>query len=211
MKKNEYFQKMSKKEKAAYIWDYYHWAILGTAVLIIILASVVHDVTKFRKETAVEITMVGADSGAVENSTYFDAYLTENGYDPKLTEVTVNDALSTSAGSSVLQVLDAQVMTGDIDILISTQDVFETMSKGGVYEDLSTLLPADLLEKYKADLISTESEDQKKTIISGIRISGDTGIGRQNFFTGDAVAGIPVNAGHQEDAVKMLTYMLEHT
>ena len=73
MKKNEYFQKMSKKEKAAYIWDYYHWAILGTAVLIIILASVVHDVTKFRKETAVEITMVGADSGAVENSSYFDA------------------------------------------------------------------------------------------------------------------------------------------
>ena len=37
MKKNEYFQKMSKKEKAAYIWDYYHWAILGTAVLIIFL------------------------------------------------------------------------------------------------------------------------------------------------------------------------------
>jgi hypothetical protein len=205
----------SFSKKLAYFKDYY---LLKTiAVLVALILAVSFLVNYFSaKETALYVTLVNFTE-LNETSDGLKTPFAEKYLNPKKQEVIVDHSSFISADENEInfvkygyedeQRLFTMVMEGDLDLFISGKDILERYGEATWFDDLSTVLSASELEKYKDSIL------YQNGIPIAVRIPESSVLNKYYFYSGretDGIyAGFPAGSKHRETAVNFLLYLLE--
>jgi hypothetical protein len=209
------FSKMSFREKAAYIWDYFHWYILGGLAALCCFAVIVAQMLSTPKTTVCALVMVDAGISTVNDSDWFGKWLTGRGYDTEETDVTTDFTTSGQSGvlsATSLQLLDSKLLTDSVNIVCAPSAVMDQFSGNNAFSDLRDVLDAATLEKYAGDLYYLPDTDQNGDRVPvGVLLGQDTAFGQQQFYTEAPVAALVASTADNADAASMLRYMLDGT
>ena len=210
------FKAMSAGEKLEHIWEYYKLVLFGIIVALILIIYVVSKLLSPDPESILNVTLVNANSMMVEEGEdVFFRYLVEHDYDTRRETIAVNDALhvnrnEVSESSSVgIQALAAMTLVGEIDLLAGDEGVFEILAVGNGMMEMDSILPEELMEKYRGSLYTVKVEETGEEHTCGIRLPAGNPLEQDGYYFGpDTLVGIPYTAVHQDMAKEMLLYLL---
>lgn len=215
MEKKVVLKEMEPKDRISYIWDYYKWYIIGiTFAVIFVIYLIISYAT--RKEEVAHILMVNADLEAVsdDDNRMFDELLSWYGYDTAKQEVVVNNGLHvdpTGVGqnnyytfSSILTILEA----GGAEVYMSDRETFDLIGATSNLQDLSMVLPEELMEKYEDKLVYATDEETKQTYPCGIEITGNEWTKETGLYSTDCVIGAAYGANEDGLTEKLISYIL---
>ena len=215
MEKKVVLKEMEPKKRREYIWEYYKWYIIaGTFFLIFGTYLIVHYATK--KDIVANVLMVNADVEAADDTgnELFDSFLKENGYDIKQNEIALNDGLYVDPNGvgqenyysyqSVLTILEA----GGADIYFSDDGVYGLIQNIGLLKDLNEVLPKEVLEKYRDNLLYTTDQETCKSYPSAIKLSENTWLGESKMYPDGCIVGVAFGVADEKMQQKLMLEIL---
>ncbi len=204
------------QKKLEYFKDYY---LLATVVIVFAAAvggAYLYSVLTAKQTAlyAVLINFIELEHSTEEIAEVF----TEAELNPKKETVVIDHSSYISADSNEInflkygyedeQRLFSMVMTGDIDLFISGQDVVERYAEQEWFDDLTGILTEDILQRF-------EAEDRLFTFRGkpiGIRVDDSSVMKRSYYYNGKkgetVYACIPANSTHHETAMKFVQFLL---
>ncbi len=207
---------MNKTQKLFYFWYYYKWFFLlavGGIILAIAVITTVH--REYEKEYLMNIVLANAETYTVNESDYLDRFLEEYDYDENVvlsidTSIAVDTVKGGEQSAAGIQTLAALFVTGDVDLYISDEALFELEAQNHAFTDLREILPDSILEAY-ADLLwyGTE-EDTGEEIPYGIDVSGFAICTEEAFYAAEDVPLLGVGSQYgceTEDLVNLILYL----
>ncbi len=212
----EKLRAMGAKEKGQYIIQYYAAVFLGT---LIVAATIIFLIVHFtgKKDTVFGVLAVNSDGAhpAAAGPEYFEPFLEENGVDAGKNQVGVNYTLYMKAGSheavdqTNLEMIQTLFMTQAVDLFFSDEEFFCYMAGTDYLADLRDYLPAEVLDKYEADIVYAKGMETGETIAAGIRIEPkNEWIRETGWYESTVVAGLSETMKSEELSVKMFLEML---
>lgn len=217
---------MSKREKFGYFLQYYG---LKTLFVFIAVCFVIYLAVHFtmKKEQVMGILAVNADgvNPVAVDSSYFNDFLKEHGYNPKKKEVGVNYSIFLQAGDkdalsqSSSEMVQALFFTQAIDVFLADEDFFVQMAGTDYVADLYDYLDEALLDRYKDEIVYAsvtilDDEDNVAGIENravGIRITPEDNrwLSDTGWYESPVVLGLSEGSTENEIAVTMILEILE--
>lgn len=214
--KKGYLRELHGKKKAAYIWDYYKWLILGIGIGgLLLVFMILNFVRENNTNYLMEVTLVDADSLAVEAEGRFETFLRENGY-PDDTQIAVDSSLKVDdqetagpATAAALQVLAAEFSSSQVDLFVSQKELFLKEMRNHAYSDLTSWLPESFIDSHRESLIYQEIDGVKEPV--GVVLDQDSYLFWNRIYQTDQniVAGIGSRSQSEEAAAKLLMYLAD--
>jgi hypothetical protein len=169
---------MTTKQKAGYYWYYYKWFYIlaaGAVILAIFIGITIHE--QMNREIVLHLTMVNANGYAMDQTDYFDRFLETYGYSDRAEmeidgKLTVNLDGSDVKSANVIQLLAANFITGDIDVFMSDEALFEMESEKKAFLNLEDILTEEQLASVSDLLWYGTDPDTGAEVPYGIRLSG---------------------------------------
>lgn len=225
----------SFKEKCSYFWDYYKWHVIGGAIAIFAIISLVRTVLN-QKETALYAAFLNIGQ-TLYSEEYQDNFAKAMGIDTSKEtvhfdimplELSVMDDATVATAQKIM----VYVSAGDLDVIIADQSVTDHYSYIGTMMDLRELLSAEELEKYEpyfyymdrsriqesnGDTPATpdypedpsDPSDMEDPVPVGIRIDGCKSFSEAHYLPGATYFTVVTNASHPELAHALLDYIWE--
>lgn len=112
------------------------------------------------------------------------------------------------------------MLTGTIDIVLCSEEYFQTASEQGMFADLSTLLPEDVYESLSERMIESKiaDTDTDGTVLSygeelpyGIDISGSSKFEEFGGIGDKPILCVATSSQNTENILKIITYFTEFT
>lgn len=212
------WKKLSFKEKAEYIWEYYWIPMVLIAALAVFLASVV--LKSYTEEKPVlNILVINSGLTEVPDGYAFEEFLEENGYTISESTVNCNISLNFAQGKDErdheiinmenYQLLSTWILSGDYDVLIGTGAPFYHIADQGAMQDLTQILPDLFLNEYEDQLFDANVE--------GVAQSYPCAVSMEKYWNGEddtteerIFIGILKSGENQEAALNFLNYILNH-
>lgn len=208
------------KDKLWYLLQYYGLqALIAAAVIGLAAYLIVHYTTQ--KDTALEIMAVNAEKeqdAAGDDSSYYEAFLQQNGLDPEKCEVLVSSNLgaSTDENDSVsvesIQMIQSRFLTQSVDVFFSDYDFFYSLGEFDYFADVRTYLTDEQMETYADQLVEVTSTETGETYPIGIRLQNNAWIADAGWYQGECVVGLAAGLKNADLAVTFLDQeILEET
>lgn len=205
---------MSWSDRFWYIWEYYKWHMLGlflAGCLISVIATSIYNSTLTTQFYCVVINnpMVmreNMDPITVGFKDYMQFGKKDQIFAESLTLPTdgsFDDLALASQGK-----LAAIIASGDLDVMISDQVIFQRYAEMDSYLDLETVLPPDLLEIVRDRLLYVKNESGQ-SLAYGIDVSGSWLMQSTGIVTEPACFAIMLNTGNLDNCIAMLRFMFE--
>lgn len=227
MEKKTKLSEMTAKERIGYIWDYYKWYILLAIVGVIVVITIIRNLTS-RKEDVLYVLMVNADTliNEEEPSDIFDEFLIGEGYDPAKEEILVNTSIRYLGGGAASDIYGMQAMTtilgsGTSDVCVMDEEVYTMEASEGAFlpvqfylseEELETLSDRILWVESDPDIqsIAEAGEDEGKGTLyaRGIRLTGENDWESELYGDRIPVVGIAASSERPELSAKLVRYLL---
>lgn len=215
MEKKTDFKALSRKAKVQYIWDYYKWHILvAICVLALLIYTIVHFITY--KESVLNVIMVDCYNNLENDTAGFDDFFQKEGFDSGKEQVTVTTSLTTmmddidATDLSDYDSLTLRLTAGGEDLILSKEDVYMQYAAQGCMTDLTELLPQDLLEQYKDQLIYVTDSETGASYPCGVCLTKDNAwLSQYDYYEDECYFGILTKAEHADTALAFLEYVLE--
>jgi len=230
----EKLAKMNTKQRFDYIWGYYKFGFIGVAIGIIIIFSLIQTV-RANNPDAISIfiaDMYNEDSESA-HTWLNDAFKKRLSFDEAAKDPIVFDNTisltgddSTMAMASV-QKLMAVVMSGNMELMITSVDSITLYGEQGMFMNLEEVLPEDLFNELKDEGLlftvtllpsedETMSEDKTpsenntgETYYGGIRLDGNAMLESAGYHTEGSAIGFVSNSSKQEVALEFVKMILE--
>lgn len=221
-------KEMTPKERISYIWDYYKWVIILAVIAGVVIISIVRSAMA-KKEEVAYVLMVNADTMSVawDPAELFTDFLSENGYDPKHQEVTVNTGIHYLDGSSMSDVYGMQALTtvlgsGTADVCLMGEELFTQEASLGAFIPVQYYLSEEELEALSDRIVWVESDPDITSIAEdgedpapgnlyarGIRLTENDVIGESGLYPGESpVIGIAASSERPELAAALVHYLM---
>ena len=210
MEKKPDFKAMSTKTKVGYIWDYYRWPILLTIIGVGVLISIIYNRITYR-EPVLNVLMINCNNLFSNDDSGFHEFLTGYGYDPEESPVSLNASMyfpedDYSQSVNELQVLSTLIAAGGQDIFFGRGAIFLNYAEQGAFQDLSTLIPADLLARYEDGLLYAVDEDGT-SYPCAVTITDNEWLTKNNYYD-SCYFGILYRGSNPETAVQFAEFLL---
>lgn len=177
-KEKEKTKDMSFKGKLSYFWYYYKIHTIVVIAIVAFLCTLIHDITSTKdyafyaayfnagQTFSSEEQMAAFAEYADLDTEKYNVYLDNDMY------YSLSDMSETSMAAS--QKFAALLYAGDVDVAVADEEVFTSYALGETFYDLRTILPDDLMEKYKdqlfyIDYAAIEAYNNEEALVS----SGD--------------------------------------
>lgn len=203
---------MTPRQKVEYYLEYYGWRTVGfLAVLLVAVFLVVQWVAK--KPVVLGVLAVNADGEEIqaEDASFFVDFLSENGLDPKKSDVLVNCSLhvspnyADSVSMTNMNTIQTLFDTRSMDIFFADEEYFMAVGQFGYLADLQGILPQETLESHAQDLVYVTVEESGQEILAGIRVSADTPwMAGTGWYQSGAVVGLAAAGKHLDLATNLL-------
>lgn len=213
---------LTKEQKFQYFSDYYLPKILVGLVVVAFLAWLGKDFFMPKKEVVLYVAVVDDVLGNVAVEELQNDLGELYGIDPDSQEVVVNAGFSSNSMDSMTQ-LTTYIYAGEVDVIITSGEEFETLAKTGHFaeysEDDITKVYADYGEEDRIYVNvenmteeesgeGEETEDDAKEVNCGIGLEGSGRLKELGSMVSMPCAGIVVSAPNKENAAKFITYMM---
>ncbi|MGN0142443.1 MAG: transporter [Roseburia sp.] len=215
MEKKTDFKALPPKSKLQYIWDYYRWKILVTILLLAAAISLIHHYVTYR-DPVLTLIMINSNGYEYADTAPFDQFLDyvdidSNEYDVEFLSTPYFPEGSTNMGTYTdLEVMGVQIASGSTDIFMGNGSVYMDYLNQGALLDLSTVLPADILEQYADQLIYSTSDGETAPYPCAIEFPHNQWLADHNYYTGSCCVGIFVNSSRTEMGAKFLEFLVEN-
>ena len=208
---------MSLGQKIMYFWYYYKWFTLlgiGFVALAIWIGVTIHAETS--KNYIAIIEMVNCETYSVDESDFFSSFFEKYGYDEETyldvgTTMEINLDNGGPTSSQGLQILAAEFTSGELDIFVSDERLFEAEAKNHAFEDLREVLPEKMLRQYEDKLYYFYDEDVDEDIPIGLRLDESLVCQNEHFYMPEDRPIIGVGSKWQsteEDTINLLEYFM---
>lgn len=208
------FKDLDFQQKKSYIWDYYKWHILSVIGVILLAVVIVPQIIDNMKPTKLYLTMVNCEWAHDEGSLLLDEYA--KAYDINTEEykftadtstVIVRDSVDKFSVESA-QKLVALIANNTIDVFVSDMANHTAYSDSGTFFDLSEVLDAGFIEKYKDRLVYTTDSETGEEIPTGIYVEDLDKF--EDAYLKEAVLGIILNSENLEAAKDFIYFVFNY-
>lgn len=154
---------MSFKQKAGYLFHYYKYHALITIIIICVAVSVIHSIATHR-DYAFYAVLLNAETPYIDYSAYGDAFSQYAGIDMNKyqtfidTTSKISNNYYTQDSAANTDKMSALIYTGTIDVIVADTYAFEYYAQSDSFVNLETVLPKEILEKYKDNFYYTDSD-----------------------------------------------------
>ena len=204
----------SFSKKMEYFWDYYKIHIVITVFLACLFGSILHSIIT-QKETVLSIAYINAFPN-VQDEIFIQDFETYLGLNPQKQQVIldstyyIDDESSSPYAATYSQKFSTNATAGKFDVVLADKTNFELYGNQGFFQDLNTILPPEVLAKYKDYLYYTIPSDDETTqpIPIGIKIDKAKKICQTcSYPNTDAYFGIVAGSEYIENALSFLHYL----
>ncbi len=211
----EKLKTMNFKEKCVYIFDYYKFPIIAIIAAIAIISYIIYAYTHEKENylSGICINTIIADEKVPYLTDNFAAYANIDtkkfniNFDPSITlSANATDEYSMASMSKVTVWIYAKTL----DIILSNQEFMDYFAGHGAFEDITTVLPADLTAQLQ-DYFYYSANDEGQTIPVGVDISKTTFAQNLGLKSDDTfIFGIVTSSQHTDNAIEYLRYILSY-
>lgn len=153
---------MSTKGKLEYFWYYYK---IHTFVVIAVIALVGMFIYQFvtNKEAAFYAVLISSDTSVTDQQEWDTEFAEYAGIDTEEYSVVFDTSFIFTSNNftdytmSSMEKLVAMTSAGMIDVVVADTATFEKLARSEFYTDLTTVLPPEMLEKFKDCLYYTDA------------------------------------------------------
>ncbi|WP_139905395.1 hypothetical protein [Clostridium thermarum] len=204
----ELASKLTKKQKAEYIWQYYKLHIIvALFVIICIISLVVGKINE--KDNLLNVTVYGAGIN-IDN---FEK-LSEKAYEELIDDKHKTDMLmsfeNSSGATSYMsnQKITVQMAAGELDVLILSKSEFELLASNGAFIDINELsgLFSETSEKLNYVLYKVPEADTTEKAY-GIDLSNFAIFDELQYSEKDPVLTVLSNSERKEMAAKFIEWL----
>jgi len=230
----EKLSKMNAKQKFDYIWGYYKFVFIAIMIGIIIIVSFVQT-ARANNPDAISVFISDVYNEDYENAhtQLNDAFKEHLDLDASAKEPIVFDTSISLSGNdnselamASVQKLMAVVMSGSMEMMISTEDNITLYGEQGMFVNLEDVLPEEWFNELKdkgllftSTILPSEDETPSsdggtegavgETYYCGIRIDGNTMLESAGYVTDGAAVGFVSNSSKREVALEFVKMILE--
>ena len=207
----EKFKAMTWKQKLDHIWEYYRWQILVTVGLVIFLGGWIGSALRYQ-EPVLDLLMINAYEKTPDGEA-FRPFLEENGIEYREDAVVLDKAIRFDAFDSMPDLSSAQMLmctiaAGEPDLIFwGSRDMLPPLQNGSLM-DLSALLPPEVLEEQKDNLVYCELSDTGERYPCGIFLEKNPWINEKMYYV-DCTVCVAATADDKDLAGKLILWLLE--
>ena len=153
---------MSLKGKLGYFWDYYR---IHTAVVLAVLVLAVMFIRQYRanKDYAFYAVLLNVDTSRIQNDQWKDEFSEYAGIDTDEYSAAIDTSFIISKDNlseysiTSQEKLVVMISAGIIDIIVADSETFEYQAQSEGFANLETILPKEMLDKYRDYLYYTDA------------------------------------------------------
>lgn len=220
----EKLKNMNLREKLDYIWTYYKIHIIIILILAACLFSFVKYLVSDKKESIMYSVAVNANYFSIQEETdegvdqpdLYQNFLASRGYDPNKYQIDANTALAFKSTEEPFNsdpqsfaVLTTLLMAGTTDNLIADENVFNSVSKNGIFLPLSEYLSAEEIKQYEDYIIYATDPETSEKYACGILLENSRAIKESSMFYTTPVVGVINGSPNQDVSIEFVRYLLE--
>ena len=203
-------------KKIEYFWYYHKVQIMITVLAAFMFSSILHSVIT-HKETVLSIALVNAFPN-IEDELLMDDledYLELNDKKQQVlidSTYYIDEDSSSPYASTYSQKFSTNAMAGNLDVVLADITNFDYYGTQGFFEDLSLILPKEVIEKYQDNFyyVDHPNDETDEKVPIGIKINKASKICQSSCYpNADAYYGIVSGTEHVDYAVSYLTYINE--
>lgn len=148
------FKDMTTRKKWEYFWEYYKIHTIVTIFAVILIVTFARDMIAGNKEPFLSIAMVNGYP-SIDANAFMEEFALSCNIDTEEYDVTLDTNYQYSQEEvsqmtmATTQKLVTMVSAQAIDAFVTDSALLENYARSGFFMDLRTVLPQDLLEKYK--------------------------------------------------------------
>lgn len=209
------FKSMSTQKKLGYVWDYYRFHIMGIIVLVITFGSIIHHYATL-KESVLDMLFLNANT-LQEETTAFDGFMEEQGFDLKEQEIIVTTSLSFALEEGsyqqdyyTLQTLAALFAAGDLDVFASPYQIYNDYASVGYVADLRSIFTEEELASYGDMIIYTTDAETGDSFPSGFDLTGNRWMKESGYYEDGCYLAVTANTDAPELTKKFILYVLNY-
>ncbi len=209
----EKLKNLKGKDKFIYILDYYKLHIIGAALIIAILYTILSTVFNPPPECELYVTPINLmvePQLLDECINDITSYLNLN---TKTQEVVIDDSMNIDLDNidsftmSHEQKFSTYLYAREFDIIITDNAFFEQHASLGYFADLSDTLPKDLLEVASKDLMYSLIDETNETIPCGIKLPTDNKFSNYLATNKETIFCIAANSPETDNNILFLRYI----
>lgn len=217
MEKKTDFKSLTKKAKAQYIWDYYRWPIVIIISVGATALSLINHYVNYQ-EPLLNVIMFNCNDTFTATADGFNEFFDAYGYDADAKRVSLSSSLlfpesekDTGAANSNndYQLLNAMLAVGDQDLFFGRGPVYVNYANQGIMADLSQILPAETLEKYKDNLVYATNNGEVEPYPCAIELTDNKWITENHYYT-SCYFGIFVQSAENETVLDFAEFLLNY-
>lgn len=200
--------------KFSYFKEYYLKTTIVIAVIVIALISLLISIFTGPEDTAFGCYFIN-NTGPASDDTLLNDFVAKMDIDTKKHEVFLDTSIYYNPDNqdpyayvSIEKVM-AIISTGELDIIVGDEGVTDYYAYGSCFCDITTVLPADLLEQFQ-DKLYYYTTEEGETIPVGIYIDDSPKLAKYGYYDHTRpIFGIIANSNDVDTAIAFLRYLYE--
>lgn len=209
----------SFQEKLGYFWDYYKIHTALAVFVLILLISFISNYRESSKECVIYALLLNGYP-VTDTNALLQEFLVENGYEAEKVNAYIESnmtlSLETPDPSSVatMQKLSVLAQSGDLDVVVATEDVTAYYAEQEFFYDLRDILPEEKLQQYEAagQLVYEQASPTDSTLVPvGIKGEAFPRLMETQAYDKDdkPVVSVIVTSKRVENALQFLDFLEE--
>lgn len=206
------FKDLSFRKKLEHIWEYYKLHIVG---VLIVLGCIAYTVSWYTSQVEPIINVVLLNCPSTEESVQegFSSFFSEQGYAlyDEMAAINMNAYLSgdmdVQTQYETSEALYAVLAVGKQDLFIGAGEFCLKYAQKGLFCDLTTLLPEELLAQHSDELVYADDNGETAAYPCAISFSENDWLTEFGNFRSCYVA-VPYHGENPEVTVEFLQYLL---
>jgi len=203
------FQRLDKKNRWLFIWDYYKIPIITVILIVTVCAIILTGLG--RQEADLYVVMVNANTEI--DSSVIPGLLEKNGIDfedRKIdfeTDYTLKYDDVTETDVQTVEVLAVRFGIGDLDVFAADEAVFKSYADKDAFIDLSLFISEDDLKPYEEDLYRYINTDGQE-IIGGVWLREGSPLHEAGLYHDDVLIGVASLAQNLDNALHLVRQLI---
>lgn len=201
------------KEKLAYFKEYYLKMTLLVVAIVVFLGYLGYTMITAPSDTAFAAFFFN-DAGDSSSTALADGFIEHANIDTKEYYAYIDATMSYNSEAADydayagLEKTMAVIAAKELDIIVGDAQTVDYFSKAECFHDITTILPEDLLDKFKDKLYYAKVGESEDLIPVGVYITDAPKIIENYYYPHtDAILGFIANSNSIDNAVEFLRYI----
>ncbi len=201
------------REKLSYFQEYYLKTTLLVIAAVIFIGYIAHSMLTAPSDTAFAAYFFN-DTGDSSNTELIDGFMEYLELDTSAHEAYIDATMNyipDSGDINVFMSLEktmAVISTSELDVVVGDAETADYFAKSECLHDITTVLPDDLLTKFKDKLYYAEVGEAKELVPVGIYVTDSPKLNEYYYYVDrEPILGFIINSNSMDNAIAFLRYI----